>query len=128
MVAAKEGTLAPCLESLLDAERQQAHFERPKSWLMLPMMPTLTAIRPPVSARTMGHCWNSRATSKELPVVTKNRPRRMPRNGRTSASTCTQEAKQGQEHSWLRKDGLAEVLLQQCALMQRAALTSREQP
>ena len=63
-------------------------MERPNHWEMVPMMPILTASRPPSRATTMGHCANSRLRSMDDPVVTKNRPSSSDRNGRMSASTC----------------------------------------
>lgn len=35
---------------------QRGDLVKPKRGATLPMMPTLTAMRPPVRASTMGHC------------------------------------------------------------------------
>mmetsp|Transcript_19073 Transcript_19073/g.57636 ORF Transcript_19073/g.57636 Transcript_19073/m.57636 type:complete len:404 (-) Transcript_19073:703-1914(-) len=63
-------------------------LERPNSWEMEPMMPILTARRPPSRAMAIGHCWYSSWRSMEEPVVVKNSPSSSDLKGRMSASTC----------------------------------------
>ena len=75
-----------CTES---AKHCDAHLLRPNRGATEPMMPILTAMRPISSDSTMFHSCSSRLTSMLAPVVTKNSPSSIPRNGLMSASTCT---------------------------------------
>ena len=72
-----------------NTEQCDAHLLRPNKGATEPMMPILTAMRPTSSDSTMFHSCSSRLTSMLAPVVTKNSPSSIPRNGLMSASTCT---------------------------------------